>query len=98
MHWRIPRISRRASWIGGAAVALIVAVVASCGPIVRARVASEAARRNIELDVGNVRVGWFALRLLDVRAKPRGVEQIRVDFDEVRVELGAGLGVNGVIA
>src|SRR5262249_14316016 len=60
-------------------------------PIVRARVAAEAARRKLDLEVGTVRPGWFAVCLNDVRVGLKGVEGIDVHVDKVTVELSVFL-------
>jgi hypothetical protein len=77
-----------------AATALLVAV--SFGPIVRGRVAAEAVRRRLEVKVGGVRPGWFAVRLLDLRLQPRGFPSMRAHVAEARIELSALLRVQRV--
>ena len=66
------------------------------GPIVRSRVAKEAARRNLAVDVGTVRPGWFAVRLLDVHVRPLGTERVDATLGEIRVELTGGFSVEKV--
>ena len=68
----------------------------SFGPVVRARVAREAARRHLEVRVGAVRPGWFAVRLVDVSVRAEGVSAVTSTFDEVRVDLARDLHVRSV--
>ncbi|MBV9945465.1 MAG: transglycosylase domain-containing protein [Myxococcales bacterium] len=90
------RLSRRQ--LIGAAVGLVLLLAASVafGPIVRARVASEAQRRHLAVRVGAVRPGWFSVRLRDVSVQPDGVTTMRAHLDDVRVGLSAGLRVRRV--
>ncbi|MBX3190879.1 MAG: transglycosylase domain-containing protein [Labilithrix sp.] len=68
----------------------------AAGPIVRARVVEEGARRNLDVTVGGARPGFFAVTLHDVRVRPRGVEGVEVRLDDVRVDLTAGLSVSEI--
>lgn len=77
----------------GGALALVVALIAGCGPLVRARVAREAERRQLDVEVGRVRPGFFAVTLRDVRVRPRGVSGLEARLDEVRVDLTTGLSL-----
>ncbi len=85
-----------------AAAAGALAVIAMCavgvGARVRARVGAEAARRHVAIDVGRVRLGWFEVRLENVRIAPAGVRSVEARFDEVRVELSAFLAPQRVAA
>lgn len=91
---RIPR-----AWLLGSAVGLfvlVVAVLAAFGPLVRSRIAKEAARRRFEVTVGAVRPGFFAVHLKDVQVRLQGVPGVQVHLDEVQVDLTAGLSVREV--
>src|SRR4051812_10192542 len=91
---RVPR-----AWllgIGGGLLVLLIAGFAAFGPMVRSRVAKEGARRRLEVTVGSVRPGFFAVGLKDVHVKLQGVPGIEVRLDEVRVDLSAGLSVRDV--
>ncbi|MDB4941201.1 MAG: Monofunctional biosynthetic peptidoglycan transglycosylase [Labilithrix sp.] len=93
---RVPR-----PWLLGAvAVVLlvVVAALASFGPLVRGRVAKEAAKRRLEITVGAVRPGFFAIGLEDVRVRLQGVEGLDVRLEHVRVELTASLSPREVAA
>jgi hypothetical protein len=79
-------------------VALALAGIVSFGPLVRGRVAKEAQRRRLDVEVGSVRPGFFAITLADVRVRLRGVAGVEARFDEVRVDFGASLSVNEVHA
>jgi hypothetical protein len=83
----------------GASVATVVVVSGALafGPVVRSRVASEAERRQLDLVVGGVRPGWFAVRLVDVTIRPRGTDRIDARVGEIRVEFGATLGLERVV-
>ena len=82
----------------GAVLGLIIIGLVAFGPIVRSKVASEAARRDLEVTVGSVRPGFFAATLRDVHVRPRAVPEIDVRLDEVRVDLSVGLSVQEVTA
>lgn len=73
-----------------------LAVALSFGPIVRSRIAAEAARRHLDVQVEAVRPGWFAVRLLDVGVRPLGIDEAQVRVTEVRVRLSIDLHVEGV--
>lgn len=95
-EWRRPP---RGFLIGAAVSAFLLLVgAASFGPIVRARIAKEAERRKLDIEVGGVRPGFFAVALSDVRVRPRGVPGVEVRIDDVRVELGVTLSLNAVQA
>ncbi|MBX3230546.1 MAG: transglycosylase domain-containing protein [Labilithrix sp.] len=69
---------------------LVVVAAVAFGPVVRGRVAREAARRHLEVEVGAVRPGFFAVTLRDVRVKPEGVAGLEAHLDRVHVDLTAG--------
>ena len=92
---------RRPIVVAGALLGAIAIAVAIYGPVVRAVVHREASRRHVDVSIGSVRPGWFAVRLLDVSAQPQGMSSIRAHVDEVRVGLGIlfqvrRLGAHGV--
>lgn len=93
---RIPR----ARLLGGAlgAVAVLLLVLFAFGPLVRSRVAKEGARRRLDVTVGSVRPGFFALSLKDVRVTLQGVPDVEVRLDDVHIDLTAGLSVREVAA
>jgi hypothetical protein len=82
----------------GVLLALGLASAAAFGPVVRGRLAKEAARRRLEIDVAAVRPGFFAVRLVDVSVRPVGVPELRASLPDVRVELTAGLSVREVVS
>lgn len=92
------RASRALAVGGGVVVLLVVLGALSFGPIVRSRIASEGERRKLDIDVGSVRPGFFAVSLHEVRVRPRGIPGIEARLDTVRVELSAGLSVREVQA
>ncbi|MBX3220374.1 MAG: transglycosylase domain-containing protein [Labilithrix sp.] len=93
------RRARRVLAVGGAVLLLLVVAGAlAFGPLVRSRVASEGERRNLDIDVGGVRPGFFAVTLRDVRVRPRGVSGVEARIDALRVDLGATLSVREVQA
>ncbi len=73
-----------------------VAGSAAFGPLVRSRIASEGDRRGLDITVGSVRPGIFAVRLRDVGVRLRGVRGIEVKLDEVQVALSGSLSVSRV--
>ncbi len=86
-------------WVGvplGAVVLLGVIGLLAVGPIVRGRVAKEAARRRLDVDVGSVHPGFFAVRLGDVRVAMQGVPGVEARLDGVKVDLTAGFSVREV--
>src|SRR5207244_2196165 len=91
-------LSRRVVWGGVAGVAAIVAIALSFGAMARARIRAEAERRKLDVQIESVHVGWFSVRLTNVRARPRGVDGIDAQLDDVLVELGVGLGIKEVSA
>ncbi|MDP9000126.1 MAG: transglycosylase domain-containing protein [Myxococcota bacterium] len=83
--------------IASGALAGVAVVMAICvGPLVRTRVAAEAARRHLEANIGAVRLGWFALRLEAVDIQAQGFTSMRARIDEVRVSLSALMKVRQV--
>ncbi len=87
-------------WIGVPAglAMMLLAVLIAFGPLVRSKVAKEAARRHLDVTIGSVRPGFFAVSLGDVRVKMQGVQGVEARIETVRVELSAGLSVREVIA
>lgn len=92
------RLSRRTWTASLVLVALALAVIFGFSPLMRSKVASEAARRKLDVEVGAIRPGWFAVTLRDVRARPQNVTGVQVHVQELRIELSAGLGLREVIA
>lgn len=92
---RVPLTRRRLAVVAGFVVAALAGGLAF-GPCVRGRVATEAARRHLDVQVGAVRAGWFAVRLLDVGLSPRGLGGARIHLDEVRVGLSLALQVDTI--
>jgi len=93
--------SRRRKRITIATIALILVVggvTIAFGPVVRSRVASEAAKRGIVVTVGRVSPGWFAVTLTDVTVKPEGATGLEAHIDSMRVETSGTLSVERVVA
>ena len=76
--------------------ALALTVGFGFGPYARHRAIAEAERRGLELRVGGVSPGWFAVELRDVHLVPEGVEGVDVALDVVHVDLSAGFHVQSV--
>jgi hypothetical protein len=93
-----PRTLRVVAASGGGALLVLVVALLAFGPVVRSRVAKEAARRKVDVSVGAVRPGFFAVTLKDVKVKPEGVDGVSARLDEVRITLTAGLSVREVSA
>ena len=88
-------------WLAGAAGVTLVLVVAGLlafGPLVRSRVAKEGDRRRVDVTIGSVRPGFFAVGLKDVHVRLRGVDGVEVRLDDVRIDLSAGFSVREVAA
>lgn len=95
-----PGAGRNGKVLGGVlgGIVLVAAgVLASFGPVVRSRIAKEAERRHVDVDVGSVRPGFFAVVLHHVTVRPHGVEGVAVELDEVRAELSAGLSLRELV-
>lgn len=82
----------------GLLLVLLIIFAFAFGPIVRGRVQKEADRRRLDVEVGSVRPGFFAVSLRDVKVKPRGVAGVEVKLDDVSVDLTASLSVQEVKA
>lgn len=94
--WRRP--PRRFVVAVGILLALFIAGLASFGPIVRRRIAKEADRRKLDVEIGGVRPGFFGVSLRDVRVRPRGVSGLEARLEHVRVDVGVTFSVQGVSA
>jgi len=93
---RRKRRIRIASVAGGGGIALLVLALAVFSPLARARVAREAEKRHLVVDVGGVRPGFFAVTLTDVRVRPEGVSGVEARLEDVRVQLTAGFSVSEI--
>ncbi|MDP9152566.1 MAG: transglycosylase domain-containing protein [Myxococcota bacterium] len=60
---------------------------------VRARVAATAAQHRLDVTVGSVGLGLFAVRLGNVHVAPKGVSALQARFGEVRVQMDLSLRV-----
>ncbi len=92
---------RPKAWLLAAAalgLALLIGGLLAFGPIVRSKVAKEAERRRLDVTVGSVRPGFFAVGLKDVHVKLQGVSGVEVRLDEVHVDFTAGFSVREVAA
>jgi hypothetical protein len=85
------RLGRKKLIAAGVLTAVILAAALSFGPIVRGRVAAEAERKHLAVDVGGVRPGWWAVRLVNVSVRPIGLDGVQARFDDVRVPLSLNL-------
>ena len=83
---------------GGVFIVLGLALLFGFGPLVRSKIAKESARRHLDVTVGKVRPGWFAVKLGDVRIHLEGVDGVDVKLDEVKVSLSAGFAVTDLAA
>lgn len=79
-------------------LALLAIGAASFGPLVRAKIAREAARHNLEIEVATVRPLAFGIALHDVRVRPRGLRGLEARIERVRIDLGLALSVHEVTA
>jgi len=90
------RLSRRVSIVALSATVAAAGAGLGFGPLVRGRMAAEAARRRLEIHVGGVSPDWFGLRLRGVLVRPVGVEGLEAQVDEVRVSVSPWLRAEGV--
>jgi hypothetical protein len=86
-RWRVPGI---------AAVLALAALLLAFGPVVRSFATERALARGIALDIGSVRPGWFAVKLLDVRAQPTGVTSAQIKLSRVVVKFSPLLSVREI--
>ncbi len=92
------RLSRRTWIVSGALAVLALAAALSFSPLVRAKIAAEAARRKLDVEVGTVRPGFFSLTLRDVHVRLQNVRGVDVRLPEIRVELSASLKPRELVA
>jgi Transglycosylase len=92
------RLSRRTWVVSGVLAAVALAGCFGFSPLVRARVAAEAAKRKLEVEVGAVRPGWFAITLRDVHVRLQNVRGVDVRLPELRIDLGASLKPREILA
>ncbi|MEO8901753.1 MAG: biosynthetic peptidoglycan transglycosylase [Polyangiaceae bacterium] len=83
----LPRRTRVAA-LAGAVGVLGVGAALGFGPVVRARVASAAARRGVDVQVGHVSLGVGAIWLADLDLKVRNMPGVSAHVDALRVGLG----------
>jgi hypothetical protein len=93
---RVPRVWFLAG--GGTLLLLLLVGLLAFGPIVRSKVAKEGLRRRLDVTVGSVRPGFFAVTMKDVHVRLQGVEGVDVRVDDVHVDLSVGLSVREVSA
>jgi hypothetical protein len=92
---RVP-FSRRKLLAGAGLLAVALGLLLGFGPVVRARVGAEARRRQLDVTIGAVRPGWFAVRLVDVAVRAPSMAMAQVHVNEVRVRLSVGLHVEAI--
>lgn len=85
------RLSRRQIIVSVAVALGVILLAVGFGPIARGRLMSEAARRKLEVHVGSVRPGWFAVGLKDVTLQPVGAPGVHVHVGSMEVGLSATL-------
>ena len=90
--WRIAAV------VGGGLAVVASAGAFAVGPVVRARVAKEAERRHLEIEVGRVRPGFLSVLLEDVKVRPAGIPGVALELGEVRAELSPSLALREVRA
>ena len=90
----------RAWRIGAAGVAglvlLVVAVAVAFGPMVRSRVAREAAERGLVVDYASARLGPGAIELRDVTVGLEGTRRLGARFDSIVFHVAFPLRLAGV--
>jgi hypothetical protein len=81
------------------AVVVLVSVIAlavAFGPLVRSVASSKAAARGLELEIGSIRPGWFALHLSDSVVRLAGVPDVSVKLEQIDVEVTPLFGLRKV--
>lgn len=91
------RPSRRTLVALGATLALAAVACVGLDRWVRARVALEAERRHLVVEIGAVRPTWSGVRLVGAHVRLRGVDGVDARFDEVRVDAASDLRVRAVL-
>src|SRR3954470_23657898 len=97
----LPRRTKLAVLLGLGS-ALLGAAALSFGPIVRARAASLAERRGIQLEIGQVRVGWGGVWLREIAVRAPQLPGMTAHIGALRVGFGwhlnvASLAVHGAL-
>lgn len=92
------RVVRALAGGAGGVLVLVLVGLFAFAPLVRSRIAKEAARRRLDVAVGAVRPGFFSITLKEVRLRPEGVAGVEVRLDDVRVDVTAGLSLREVVA
>jgi hypothetical protein len=84
--------------LGAAILLAVVALVfaGSFGALVRARVERTAQKRRLDVQVGRVVPGWFAVTLENVVIRPQGVPGVALYLNEVRAETSATIALTSV--
>src|SRR5688572_31415852 len=90
------RLDKRLQIACAVAVLLVSGLALAFGPTVRAVARSRAAAQGLELDIGGVRPGWFAIHLKDTALRLVGAPAVGARFDSLRVELTPWLSLRGV--
>lgn len=80
----------------GVGASLVVVGACSFGPLVRARIAKEADRRNLDVVVGRVSPGFFAIDLEDVQVRIRGTDDVQANASSVRVDLTSTFSIDQI--
>src|SRR4051812_13771024 len=83
----LPRRTQIAAVLGVVSV-LCAGVAFSFGPLVRSGVASAAARRGVQVEVGQVRLGWRGIWLRDLTVRVPSMPAVTARIAAARVGLG----------
>jgi hypothetical protein len=79
-----------------AALAALVLVALTFGPIVRAIATNKAAARGLELDIGHVRPGWMSIHLADATVRLEGTSGVSAKLAHIEVRVTPWLALRGV--
>ncbi|WP_394834194.1 transglycosylase domain-containing protein [Pendulispora rubella] len=74
-------------WVLLSVAGVGLVVVLSFPPLMRGRVKAVAEKRGLEVGVGSIRPGWFALKLSDVDVRPEGTSGARATLSQVEISL-----------
>lgn len=80
----------------GVAIAFVLMAAIAFGPVVRSVAISRARERGVELEIGSVRPGWFAVELHDTTVQLTGAPAIRAKLDALVVSVTPWLSLSEI--
>jgi hypothetical protein len=90
------RLDRHWRFTVAATLAAVVFVALTFAPLVRTIATNKAAARGLELDIGQIRPGWFSVHLANTKITLEGVPLVRAALAGIDVRLTPLFGLRGV--